>query len=194
MTRAFTQEPVSPELIDDLLDTARRAPSAGNTSAVRFLVLHGAEAAAYWDVTLPQDRRDTFPWPQLLDAPCLVVPFVDPDAYVRRYAESDKAHTGLGEAAEAWSTPYWWVDGGMAAMSFLLGVEDAGLGALFFGVFEHEGAVKARFDVPDALRAIGVIAVGHAADEQRPSQSAGRRRAPLGEVVHRGRWHGTVDE
>lgn len=189
MTRAFTTEPVAPEIIDQLLDTARRAPSAGNTSATQFLLLLGAnEVAAYWDVTLPPQRRTSFPWPDLLLAPCLVLPFVDPDAYPARYAEADKARTGLGEGREAWPTPYWWVDGGMAAMSLLLGVEDAGLGALFFGVFEHEDAVKERFGVPEALRAIGAVAIGHRARDQRPSRSAARPRRPLDQVVHRGRW------
>ena len=40
-----------------------------------------------------------------------------------RYAEEDKARTGLGAGADAWAVPYWWVDGGMAAMTLLLAAE-----------------------------------------------------------------------
>lgn len=189
MTRAFADELIDPELIDDLIDTARRSPSAGNTSAMQYLVLEGPDrVAAYWDVTLAPDKREAFPWPGLLTAPCIIVPFVEPAAYPDRYAEPDKAHTGLGAGQTAWTTPYWWVDGGMAAMTLLLGIEAAGLGALFFGVFEHEPAVRQRFGVPVDLRAIGAIAVGHPADVQRPSSSSGRPRPPLDDVVHRGRW------
>jgi nitroreductase len=194
MTRAFIAEPVQPSVLDQVLETARRAPSAGNAASVQFLVLTGHDVHAYWDVTLPVDKRASFPWPGLLIAPCLVIPFVEPAAYVRRYAEPDKARTGLGEDEDAWSTPYWWVDGGMAAMSVLLGAEEAGLGALFFGLFEHESAVRRRFGVPDGRRAIGSIAIGSAAPNQRPSISSGRPRPSLSDVVHRGGWAGTDQE
>lgn len=189
MTRAFTNQPVDRSVVDQLLDTARRAPSAGNTASLSFLVLEGAEqVASYWDTTLSIERRAAFPWPKLLHASVLVVPFVDLEAYVSRYGEPDKAHTGLGEAPEAWTTPYWWVDGGMASMALLLAVDDLGLGALFFGLFGHEDAVKQRFGVPGELRAIGTIAIGYPDNEQRQSISASRPRPPLHGVVHRGSW------
>lgn len=188
MTRAFRPDEVDPALVDRFIGAARRAPAAGNTAAAEFLVLEGADVAAYWAVTLPAERRAGFAWPDLLLAPVLVLPFVEPDAYVRRYAEPDKARTGLGVSRAAWATPYWWVDGGMAVMTILLAAEEAGLGALFFGVFEHESAVKERFGVPAARRAVGAIALGHPAAEQRPSSSSGRDRASLERVVHRSHW------
>ncbi len=83
--------------------------------------------------------------------------------------------------------PYWFVDGGAAVMTLLLGAEDRGLGALLFGLFEHEDAVRARFGVPEAWRAVGTVAIGHQAPERR-SNSAQRRRPGMDEVVHRGAW------
>jgi nitroreductase len=41
----------------ELIDLARRAPSAGNTQACAFVVLEGDETARLWDVTLPAPRR-----------------------------------------------------------------------------------------------------------------------------------------
>ena len=82
---------------------------------------------------LPGDRREGFAFPGLLEAPVLLLLFVDPDAYVERYAESDKAHTG-GNGRGEWRTPFWFVDAGMAAMSMLLAAEAYELGALFFAV------------------------------------------------------------
>ena len=173
MTRAYTAEPVPSETVDRILDLARRGPSAGKTESLHFLVLEGADVARYWDTTLPPARRDGFPWPQLLEAPVLIIPWVEPGAYVRRYAEPDKASTGLGAGETAWSVPYWWVDGGAAAMTVLLAAEDEGLGALLFGLFEHEDAVREAFGVPDGFRAIGAISLGHRAPD-RPSISARR--------------------
>jgi nitroreductase len=193
MVRAFGPDPaapapVDPATVDALLDGARRAPSAGNSQAVRFLVLDTPEAVAgYWDLTLPAERRVGFAWPGLLVAPVLVVVLTDPGAYVARYGEPDKAATGLGEGAAAWSVPYWWVDAGAAVQDLLLGVVDAGLGACFFGLFRHEEAVLRAHGVPAGWRAVGTVALGHPAPD-RPGRSAGRDRLPLGEVVRRGRW------
>ena len=187
MTRAFSDESVDPHVIDRIIDLARRGPSAGKTASLDFLVLEGDQTRRYWATTLPPERRDGFPWPQLLDAPVLLVLYVEPDAYVRRYAEPDKAATGLGADEAAWDVPYWWVDGGAAAMTVLLAVEAAGLGALLFGLFDHETAVAAEFGVPDGRRAIGAIAIGHPAPD-RPSMSATRQRGGFDEAVHRGEW------
>ena len=44
--------------------------------------------------------------------------------------------TGLGVAAN-WPVPYWQIDTAFATMLLLLAAADAGLGALFFGVFRN---------------------------------------------------------
>ncbi|HZA75530.1 MAG TPA: nitroreductase family protein [Acidimicrobiales bacterium] len=187
MVRAFDGRPVPPELVDRLLDLARRAPSAGNTQPWAFVVLEGAQTATVWDITLPADRRRSFRWPGLLDAPVVVLPLVSADAYVDRYREPDKRTTGLGSGVAAWPVPYWWVDGGMAVQTLLLAAVDAGLGALFHGLFDHERTVLDHLGVPDGWRALGAVALGWPAPDE-PGRSAGRRRPPLGDIVHRGRW------
>ena len=186
MVRAFTGEPVDASVIETLLDLARRAPSAGNTQPWDLLVLRGAAVDRYWDVTLG-GRREGFRWQGLLDAPVLVVVYVRPDAYAERYGEPDKAGTGLGAGTDAWSVPYWWVDGGALVQNLLLGATSAGLGACFFGQFEHEAAVRDVFGVPEDRRAVGTVALGHPAPAE-PGRSARRARPPLDEVVHRDRW------
>jgi nitroreductase len=187
MVRAFARRPVPRATVDDLIDLARRAPSAGNTQPWHFVVLEGEETARLWDLTLPLPRREAFRWSGLLDAPVVVVPVVDPGAYTSRYAEDDKRATGLGDGPDAWSVPYWWVDGGMAVHGLLLAAVDAGLGALFFGLFDHEAAVLAALGVPAGYRALGAVALGWPAPDE-PGRSAGRPRPALGDVVHRGRW------
>jgi nitroreductase len=189
MVRAYTSEPVPPALVDRLLDLARRAPSAGNTQPLAFVVLDGPEQTArFWDESLPAAKRPAFRWPGLLDAPVLVLPLVRPAAYAERYREPDKAATGLGAGAGSWPVPYWWVDGGMAVMALLTAATDAGLGALLFGLFERERAVLDALGVPDDRRALGAIALGWPAADDRPGRSAGRPRPDLAQVVHRGRW------
>jgi nitroreductase len=188
MVRSFTTDPVPAGVLDRILEAGRRAPSAGHTQAVEHLVLEGPEQTGrYWEVTLPAPRRPAFRWSGLLRAPVLVMVYVRPDAYARRYAEPDKAATGLGSGPADWPVPYWHVDAGMAVMAMLLTVVDEGLGALFFGQFDHADALREAFGVPPGFDAVGTIALGHPAPDE-PGRSAARPRRGITEVVHRGVW------
>ena len=189
MTRAFDRRPLPPGLLDDLLALAGRAPSAGNTQGWHAVVLEGADTARFWDITLPPERRGSFAWPRLYDAPALVLPLADPHAYVARYAEPDKAATGLGHGIDRWPAPYWTIDAAMALMTLLLAAEDAGLGALLFGVFRGEAELRTALGVPADLVLLGAVALGYpSADRSTAGRSAGRPRRSTGEFVHRGRW------
>lgn len=187
MVRAFDGAPLAPEVIDGLIDLARRAPSAGSSQGMAYVVLAGAETSRYWDASLPVDRRDGFRWPGLVAAPVLVVVLARPGAWLERYAEPDKAATGLGRGAERWAVPYWWVDAGMAVEHLLLGAVAADLGACFFGLFDREPDVLSALGVPDGWRAVGTMALGHPAPDE-PGRSADRIRPSVDEVIHRGRW------
>ena len=188
MVRNYTPEQVDPDVLDRILDAGRRAPSAGHTQATELVVLVGPdETARYWDRTLPADRRDGFRWPGLLVAPVLIIPCAHAAAYVERYAEADKARPRLGESIDGWPVPYWHVDAGMACMAMLLAAVDEGLGALFFGLFEHEDAVRAELGIPAGHQPVGAIALGHPAPDE-PGRSAARGRRPADDVIHRGRW------
>ncbi|MEY2958639.1 MAG: hypothetical protein RLZZ01_1207 [Actinomycetota bacterium] len=190
MTRSFSDRELPAGMLDELLDAACRAPSAGKSQGWHFVVLEGRETARFWDITLPVERRGTFAWPGLLNAPALVLPFADPSAYVERYSEPDKVATGLGEGVDAWPVPYWTVDASMAVMTLLLGAEDRGLGALFFGVFRGAQELCERLGVPGHVELLGAVALGFRAERPgiRSGRSAGRPRRALDEVVHRGAW------
>jgi nitroreductase len=179
MTRTFEAGPVAPALLDELVDLAARAPSAGKTQGWHLVVLEGPLTALFWDATLPAERRPGFAFPGLLTAPVIAVPVAEPDAYVARYAEADKAATGLGAGPDAWPVPYWTVDASMAVMTFLLAAEQAGLGALFFGVFHGEAELRAALGIDARNEIIGAIALGWPAADERRGRSAGRPRRSL---------------
>jgi nitroreductase len=188
MVRAFDGRAIDPDVLERVLDAARRAPSAGNSQGWGFVVLEGPETHRFWDVTLPEQRRASFRFPHLLDASVIVLPLADKSAYLSRYAEPDKAHTGLAEESR-WPVPYWQIDTAFAAMLLLLAAENEGLGALFFGVFRDGDRLLSELGVPDHLDLIGAIALGHrAVGEDAAGRSADRDRRPLDEVVHRGAW------
>jgi nitroreductase len=189
MTRAFLPDPIPHDVLAAVVDAGRRAPSAGNSQGFAFVVLEGREQTArYWDTTLPD--RASFGFPGLIAAPALVVVLADPQAYVARYAEPDKASTGLGEGAHRWPVPYWTVDASFAAMLIQLAAIDAGLGVLFFGPFDHEAEVLSALGVPADRHAIGTIALGWPDSEHdtRAGTSAGRPRRENADVIHWGAW------
>jgi nitroreductase len=188
MTRSFRAEPLAPGVVDRLLAAALRAPSAGNTQGRDFVVLEGAaQTARYWEATTdPAWRSRSRRFVGLSRAPVVVVPFVDPAAYVARYREPDKVRPD-GEVVE-WVVPYWYVDAAFAVMTMLLGATDSGLGAAFLGNFRGEEALRAALGVPDHLRWFGAVLLGEAAVPDPSSASATRRRRTIEDSVHRGRW------
>ena len=196
MTRAFSTRPVDSALISQIVDLASRAPSAGKTQGWHALIISSTDTAKFWDDTLAVEKRESFRWKQLLDAPVIALVFADPAAYVERYSEHDKAHTGLGASTEAWPTPYWTVDASFAAMTILLAAEDAGLGALFFGVFHGEQQLRTRLCVPDAMELIGAIAIGwpdeRVVENETPKTekglSASRARRSAEQIIHLNAW------
>jgi nitroreductase len=177
MVRSYDPaRPVPRETVENLLNLAVRAPSAGHTQGWRFLVLDDATSRArFWSATTDEDESDD-PWlSRMRQAPVLVVFFSDRQAYLDRYAEPDKGWTDRDEAR--WPVPYWHIDTGMAAMIFLLGAQDTGLGACFFGIPpEHWPAFFTAFAVPEELSPVGVVSLGHPAPDLRsPSLKRGRR-------------------
>ena len=187
MVRSFERRELPREVVERILRNAQRAPSAGFSQGWAFLVLEGpAERQQYWDAVGPHDQA-AFKWPDLLNAPLLIVCLADKSAYLDRYAEPDKGWTDRSEAH--WPAPYWDIDTGMAAMLILLTAVDAGLGALFFGVpSEKTGLLHSAFDIPAHLRPIGTVAIGYARPNDPPSLSLGRGHRTAEDVVHRGHW------
>jgi nitroreductase len=203
MVRTFSGSPVPAEVLDRVLELACSAPSAGNTGGWDAVVLAGPqETAAFWAATTTADwRTRSRRWPGLSRAPVVVALFVHPDAYRARYAEPDKWASGLGGAGkpsggggegatdrDAWPVPYWFVDGGFAAMVMLLCATDSGLGACFLGNFRGERALCAALGVPDDRRYVGAVVMGEPAGADPPSPSLARGKRQSSEVVHRGRW------
>jgi nitroreductase len=188
MVRRFDQRPVPAEVIDRILDTARRAPSAGFAQGVEFLVLDTPETVAtFWELTddpaLADDLVDVKAGP-----PVIVLPIADKRAYLTRYAEPDKIDAGM-EREESWPVPFWEVDASMAAMLALLAAVDEGLAGWFFGITYGERELLARFGVPEGIRPIGIIGFGYRAEAEVPIGSgASRSRRALRDQIHRNGW------
>lgn len=191
MVRDYSDAPVDPEVVDRALTNAVRAPSAGFSQGWGFLVLDTPEdVRRYWSVTA-DDLEHPDRWlAGMMRAPVLVVPCSSKATYLERYAQDDKGWTDRDEAR--WPVPFWHMDAAMASLLVLQTATDAGLGSAFIGIPpDRERAVRDAFGIPDDHDPVGLITIGHRAEGEKPSGSPRvRRRRPLAEVVHHGRWGG----
>jgi nitroreductase len=180
MVRQFTNEPVSAQSLERILDNAVRGPSAGFSQGQAFLVLTDPEdLKRFWEVAGVAAAES------VASAPLVIVPMSSKRVYLDRYALPDKGWTDRDE--KRWPVPFWHIDTGMAALLILLTVTDESLGALYFGIVpEAVQPFCEAFGVPDDHEPIGAIAIGHNA-EAAPRDLKSRRRAAQ-DVMHYGRW------
>jgi nitroreductase len=192
MVRRFDPSvPVSRDVVRDLVALAVRAPSAGFSQGWDFVApVDESDRATFWAAS--GQGRPADAWLRGVSAaPALVLCLSDADAYLDRYAEADKGWTD--RSPDRWPIPYWDTDTAMAAMIVLLAAEDAGLGALFFGVPpERHDAVREAHGIPAGRRIVGVIALGTPAAQSRGVGGSPRTRGrrPLDDVLHEGRFGG----
>jgi nitroreductase len=186
MIRSYDEaRPVPSQAIDAVLAAALRAPTAGFTQGVSLLVLTGeTDREAFWGLTAEADSA----WLRgMRSAPVLILVWTSEDAYLDRYAESDKGWIDRDPAR--WSAPYWFVDAGMASMAALLSAVDQGLGACFFGIpVDRIGAVRDAYGVPASQLSVGVISLGYPRSARITGSPTRRPRKTTSEVIHRGSW------
>jgi nitroreductase len=155
--RRFAADPVPEPVLDELLEAARWAPSAGNLQPWRFLVVRSPAvrrllAAAAFDQTF------------VTEAPVTVVVCAVPDESARRYGTRGR-------------TLYCLQDTAAAVENLLLAATAHGLGTCWVGAFDEEAAARA-LDLDPAWRPVALVPVGRPAE-----QPHGRRRRPADEVV-----------
>jgi nitroreductase len=156
--RRYMPEPVSEDLIQELLTAGMSGPSAHNRQPWQFVVVTDeAQLNALADI---QAYRST-----LSDAVLAIVV--------------------CGDMGLALPDGTWMLDCAVAVQNMLLLAHDRGLGAVWLEChYREERAVAARavLGLPDHIQTLAVVAVGHPAEEVGPTP----RYQP--ERVHRDRW------
>ncbi|MHB8513477.1 MAG: nitroreductase family protein [Actinomycetota bacterium] len=175
----YQDRPIPREVLERVLLASRKAPSAGFTQGVSFLILEGQDAKRFWEITRTNNRPST---------PVIVIPLYSKKAYLDRYSEPDKQKSGMGGNEAAWPAPYWIIDGSFSAMLVMLAATAEGIGAWFFAIFQGHKELLDEFGVPDEFEPIGAIAMGYPTNAKVRSPSLARGRKPLEELLHFGKW------
>lgn len=185
MVRNYLPDPVPAEVLTRVVETARKAPSAGFSQGTAFVIVTQAEtrrriADLAEEASYVAGGFD--PW--ISQAPAHIVICVSEAIYHRRYQEPDKLDTAGREID--WPIPYWWVDAGAAMMLVLLAAVNEGLAAGFLGVHSLSG-LSGLLSIPSEFTPIGVVTVGwRAVDRKSGSLRRGWRASES--VIHWETW------
>jgi FMN reductase [NAD(P)H] len=193
MVRHYVDEPVPQDVLERILASVRRAPSAGFSQGQRLVVVKEPDRRRSIAELLGEGEsvaEGYEPW--LSSAPVHVVVCTREADYHERYTKEDK----LVEGREmAWPVPFWFVDAGAAMMALLMAAIDEGLASGFLGVpVEKQPDFRLLLELPDDIAVVGIATLGRPAPDPRWSASTSRATQPRrrrSEVVHWERWDGS---
>jgi nitroreductase len=153
--RRYRPDPVPDEMVEQLLEAGRWAPSASNRQPWAFIVIRDeavrrevAQHAAYYFVR----------WAHVDEAPLLIV--LCGDARNRIYRQ------------------FLHEDIGLAGSQIMLQAHALGLGTCWIGGLDRP-ALAAILKVPEGMEIIGLLTVGFPAEDPPPPP-----RKPLADIVH----------
>jgi nitroreductase len=186
--RRFREDPITDEMIDELLNAARLAPSGSNTQASRFVVVKSP--------TMRAKLGTTTPYKFITQAPVIFVCCADLTAMATR----DKRRAELREAgvfkdvdvdmdmadsrARAFNSiddnairAYLSLNAAIAIEHMVLRAVDLGLGSCWVAGFDKE-RVREILELDDRIHTVMLLPIGYPA--QSPPQ---RPRFPLDHLV-----------
>ena len=153
--RKYTDQPVTDEQIRLLLEAAMAAPSGSNIQSWEFLVVR--------DPNLKRQLAQTHTWSHMAaDAAAVFV-----------VCGNERA------------SHHWIADAGAATQNLLLAVTALDLGAVWVGIYpgaDREAYVRQALAIPDEIRVLCLIPVGHPAESKSPRSQYKESK------VHYERW------
>ena len=153
--RRYRPDPVPDEMVEQLLEAGRWAPSASNRQPWAFIVIRDeairrqvAQHAAFYFIR----------WAHVAEAPLLIVL--------------------CGDARNRFYRQFLHEDVGLAGGQIMLQAKALGLGTCWIGALDRK-AIAGILKLPDRLEIIGLLTVGFPAEAPPPTS-----RKPLAEIVH----------
>jgi nitroreductase len=162
MVRRFAPRPIPAELVEQILEAGRHAPSSKNTQRWDFIVVD--------DRALLGRLADVGRYAGHLAGASVAIALVTPNPH----------------GANASLSTVW--DAGMAAENMMLAAWELGIGSCPATVYDHDLA-RSLLGYPEDRWCGWLLSFGYPADPDdltRPPRKGGRK--PLDEIVHRGRW------
>jgi len=151
--RTYKEEQIPQEVIREVVELARFAPSWKNTQIARYYVVQ--------DVALKQNIAENcmmdfaFNTKTLTKAPALVVV-----AYVEKRSGFERDGSFSTSKEDRWEM----FDAGIATQTFCLVANEKGLGTCIMGIFD-ETKIAEAISLPEGQKVGAVVAIGYPAEE-----------------------------
>ena len=147
--RKFTDQPVSRQLLEQVVALAAYAPSWKNTQISRYIAIESREERELIanEYCLPSANNPAI----ILNCPLLVA-----QTFVKNRCGFERDGTYTTDREEGWQ----YYDCGIAAQTFCLAAHDLGLGTVIMGVFDRK-RLQSHLQIPEDQELMALIAVGY---------------------------------
>lgn len=146
--REFKNDPVTPEVLESIIDTARFAPSWKNTQIARYVALTGDAKAK-----LAETAFEAWPGNSKIvnNAPMVIVL-----TYVKNRSGFERDGSFSTKKQDRWQN----FDCGIAAEAFCLAAYEKGLGSVILGIFDEDEVAKV-ISLPEDRGVAAIIPIGY---------------------------------
>ncbi|MBI2975267.1 MAG: nitroreductase family protein [Deltaproteobacteria bacterium] len=162
--RRYKPDSVPDEIINEILESARLAPSGNNTQPWRFIIVK--DAAIKYKL-YESSKRQKF----MLEAPIIIALLADITCRVKQVNSVDIPENIVVLRKVIRDTA-------IAGEHIALAATDLGLGSCWNADFEQED-IKPILNVPEFCFVVALFAIGYPAEDPKP-----RRRKPLKEIIY----------
>lgn len=157
--RKYKDKQISDEIINDLLEAARKAPSAKNVQSHKYFIVKDKS------VKNKLIEAGAFKQPFVNDAPLIIICCADPSLYPKS--------TDIDET----STNYAYIDLSIAASFLVLRATELGLGTVFVA-WIYRDKIKKILNLPKNYIIPFVIPIGYPSEDPMP-----KPRKDLKEII-----------
>jgi len=166
--RKFKDRSIPFELIGNILEAARLAPSAGNVQEWKFILVTDYKARE--DIAVAACMQT---W--MVDAPVFIVVCSDPNKAERMYGTKGENLYCIQNSAAAME-------------NILLAAHSQGLGSCWVGACD-ENKIKTILNIPGNIRIMGIAPVGYPAEEPLMPD-----KYPLTDIVFIEKWGNRIKD
>lgn len=149
--RKFTEQPVSHEVLEDIVATAAFAPSWKNTQITRYIAIEGEMKEKVAACTSQHANNGNI----MSNAPMVIAVTV-----IKGRCGYERDGSFTTNRGDSWQM----YDAGVASQSFCLAAYDQGLGTVIMGIFDQE-EISSLLELPEDRELVALIALGYPAEE-----------------------------
>jgi nitroreductase len=159
--RSFIPKELDDKKINEILETAILAPSAGNLQSWEFILIK--------DKTIKQKLvKIAYDQDFIAQAPIVLVLCANKERSKKKY----------GKRGELYSI----IDASLAGAYLQLAIADSDLATVWVGAFDSD-RLKQLLDIPEGVEPLGLFPIGYPAEEGKQKE-----RFPLEKVLHKGKF------